>query len=206
MIARIIEKCMTKENKHQVRMAGFELLLLLIEIFGTDADENVQNFLVPTFANALTLDPFLSETERAKAVNRETFVLCPEERPPTSEESVQMWQFLLDFISEREDNFEFWYELLQKQYLVLFFKEEIAYLEISDESGINFAQCPFELQRVLADKYAQWTDNPKINKVVWSEANGMLMIGFNKQNVKLPIEYHAVAKLSLAFFRRVLLV
>eukprot|EP01091_Cochliopodium_minus_P009645 TRINITY_DN2415_c1_g4_i3.p1 TRINITY_DN2415_c1_g4~~TRINITY_DN2415_c1_g4_i3.p1 ORF type:complete len:1262 (+),score=390.11 TRINITY_DN2415_c1_g4_i3:647-4432(+) len=117
-----------------------------------------------------------------------------------------MWQFLLDYITEKEETFEFWYELLQKQYFVLFFKDEIAYLELTDESGINFEFCPNELQRVLSDKYSLWTDNPKIYNTIWSESNGMLMIGFNKQNVKLPIEYHKVTKLSLQFFRKILLV
>ena len=206
MIARIIEKCMTKENKHSIRMAGFELLLLLIEIFGSEADENVSNFLIPTFANALTLDPFLTESQKSKLTNRETFVLCPETTPPTAQESIEMWNFLLDFVTERVENFEFWYELLQKQYFVLFFKEEIAYLELTDESGLSFESCPNELQRVLSEKYNQWTDNPKIFSIVWNENNSMLMIGFNKQNVKMPIEYHKVVKHSLTFLRRVLLV
>jgi hypothetical protein len=53
MFARIVLKTLHRSNRHDVRMSAFECLLMLMDIFGDDPDDNVQGFTLPAFAKGL---------------------------------------------------------------------------------------------------------------------------------------------------------
>ncbi len=59
MFARIVLKTLHRSNRHDVRMSAFECLLMLMDIFGDDPDDNVQGFTLPAFAKGFSRKPSL---------------------------------------------------------------------------------------------------------------------------------------------------
>jgi hypothetical protein len=58
MFARIVLKTLHRSNRHDVRMSAFECLLMLMDIFGDDPDDNVQGFTLPAFAKGFSRKRF----------------------------------------------------------------------------------------------------------------------------------------------------
>jgi hypothetical protein len=50
--------------------------------------------------------------------------LCPSTEMLTKHDTAEMWQFFIEFIGKREDNFEFWYNLAKTYYLSVLYSEE----------------------------------------------------------------------------------
>lgn len=65
----------------------------------------MQGFTIPAFAKAIDLSPF---TGQGAAPLNDPDALCPMTEPVTKQDSASMWEFLLTFATNREDNFEFW--------------------------------------------------------------------------------------------------
>ena len=170
-----------------MRMSAFECLLMLMEIFGEDPDDNVQGFTVPAFAKALDLCPFTL----AEFPLNDPEALCPASDQLRKEDAADMWNFLLDFITQREDNFEFWYELLKVHYLSIFYPDECMSIGLMVDKGTTFAICPPELQVRTIKHLQSWDANKYLNRTIWSEVNAPIMLGYCTHACKMSMPFSA---------------
>ncbi len=61
--------------------------------------------------------------------------------------------------------------------------------------------CPFEIQAVLINYFATWSENMTISKILWDESNAPLMIEISKQSCLLPMSYADTVKKSIDLYR-----
>jgi hypothetical protein len=174
MFARIVLKTLHRGNRHDVRMSAFECLLMLMDIFGDDPDDNVQGFTLPAFAKALDLSPF---TGQGVAALNDPEALCPATEALTKQDVANMWEFLLTFATHREDNFEFWYELLKTNYLSVFYSDECMSIGLPVDQSTTFAVCPNELQVKIIKHLGTWDSHKYLARTIWSEVNAPIMLG-----------------------------
>ncbi len=204
MFARIVLKTLHRSNRHDVRMAAFECLLMLMDIFGEDPDDNVQGFTLPAFAKALDLSPF---TGQGAAPLNDPDALCPASEPLTKQDVASMWEFLLNFATHREDNFEFWYELLKTNYLSVFYSDECMSIGLPVDQSTTFAVCPYELQVKIIKQLTMWDSHKYLARTIWSDVNAPIMLGYCTHACKMPLAYakettECIKLFSSVFFRK----
>lgn len=61
--------------------------------------------------------------------------LFPSNAEPTIDDGVALWELLLQFISQREAEFDYWFELIKARYFVVFFPQ------ICQELGLKVDHC-----------------------------------------------------------------
>mmetsp|Transcript_16622 Transcript_16622/g.49721 ORF Transcript_16622/g.49721 Transcript_16622/m.49721 type:complete len:1477 (-) Transcript_16622:147-4577(-) len=181
-IERILEKCLSPQNKHVVRELGFASLLLLI---GSQTEPTAAQLTL--FRAAILLEP-LGGAAPPKSGTAEDLVLCPSLSAPTKEEAVALWVQLLDFVTAHKKAFCTWYRLVQREYLSLFYPDICVQLGIckSARPG-SFKTCPMEIQRATIDRLELWIDRPAISKEVWKEDRAPLLIEILRQAMQLPL-------------------
>ena len=202
MFARIILKTLFRGNLHEVRMSAFECLLMLMDIFGDDPDDNVQGFTVPAFSKAIDLSPFTGND--ATPLNNSD-ALCPTSEPLQKSDVSEMWDFLLTFATSREDNFEFWYELLKSHYLSIFYADECMSIGLPVDQKTTFAVCPAELQVIIIKHLPAWDANKYLARTIWSEVNSPIMLGYCTHACKMPLSYSKETLLCIKLYSSVFL-
>ena len=125
-LAKLIDRHLSKGCKAAVRLAAFEVLLLFISNIKTGIDE--QLFI---FQNTINLNPFqgrsgLEGTQDMSPIclytcifaHRRTDQSCliPSNAEPTMDDGVALWEILLQFISHKEAEFDYWFELIKARY------------------------------------------------------------------------------------------
>eukprot|EP01104_Vermistella_antarctica_P013529 TRINITY_DN4112_c0_g1_i3.p1 TRINITY_DN4112_c0_g1~~TRINITY_DN4112_c0_g1_i3.p1 ORF type:complete len:1259 (-),score=365.16 TRINITY_DN4112_c0_g1_i3:66-3842(-) len=209
-IASVLEKVLYKENKHAIRQNGFELLIYFLEAVGTPDDAQID-----VFGSAIDLQVFLPEhagtTFPAPTLSApdKTGVLSPSSTPNTIENGVQLLELLLDHMTQRPENFEFWFELFKTKYLIIFYPsvcEKIGLLT-SQESKKGFhPHAPHQVQTVIISRLGTWMRNDHIVKILWtSEQNVDIMLEIYRQSCYLPIRCDNTIKKSIAVYRNLFL-
>lgn len=181
-------------------MAALECLLMLMDIFGDDPDDNVQGFTIPAFAKALDLSPF---TGVGAAPLNDPEALCPMTEAVTKQDVANMWEFVLTFATSREDNFEFWYELLKTNYLSMFYSDECMSIGLAVDQSTTFQVCPFELQVKLIKQLPSWDSHKYLQRTIWSEVNAPIMMGYCTHACKMTISYAKDIMECISLFRTV---
>jgi hypothetical protein len=202
MFARIVLKTLYRGNLLEVRMSAFECLLLLMDIFGDDPDDNVQGFTIPAFATAIDLSPFTGEDS---AQLNDPEALCPATEPLTKDDVASMWEYLLTFATQREDNFEFWYELLKTNYLSIFYADECMSIGLPVAQKTTFAVCPPEMQVKIIKHLPTWDSHKYLQRTIWSEVNAPIMLGFCTHACKMPLFYSRETVECITLFNSVFL-
>lgn len=140
--AKVIDRHLSKGCKAPIRVAAFELLLMFISCLKANIDE--QLFL---FQNALNLNPFQGRSglEGALAArfisggalipSTDQSCLIPSNAEPTVDDGVALWELLLQHISHKEGEFDYWFELIKARYFVVFFPQ------ICQELGLKVDHC-----------------------------------------------------------------
>jgi hypothetical protein len=109
--------------------------------------------------------------------------------PVSKQDVANMWEFLLTFATNREDNFEFWYELLKTNYLSVFYSDECMSIGLPVAQSVTFAVCPNELQVKIIKLLPTWDTHKYLSRTIWSEINAPIMLGYCTHACKMPLSY-----------------
>ena len=60
--------------------------------------------------------------------------LFPATEPSTKQESIELLDYFLDFITNKSNNFVFWYNLFKEKYLKLFYPKIFQELRLMDKN------------------------------------------------------------------------
>src|SRR5690606_10392978 len=100
------------------------------------------------FAEAINLEPFTRDeidpkgrNEKRKVTNVPT-CLCPASKPPTRADAVELMNAFFNFVTEREQKFEFWFGLWKVHYWSVFYYQlgSALLLRPSSSPGMFFHQ------------------------------------------------------------------
>lgn len=114
---------------------------------------------------------------------------------------------LLDFISKKNENFNFWFVLLKEFYLSALYPKIFQDLGISyktDDTGFAH-HCPYEIQCLLIEKFSTLTSNSSISKVLWDPSNGPITLEILRQSASMPLKHHENIKKALDAYKSWLL-
>ena len=200
---------LTTTQRHSLRTAALEILLLFYEALGDPEKEFVA--LLP---NALDMTPFLPDFPgdtrfRQRQLVSDT-VLVPRDPkiPYSKEESLDMINLYLNFMSEpqRADKFQQWFGILRTHILPTLYPaicRQLGLLDAADDTG--FVQhCPYEIQASLIDHLEKWTSNPEINAFLWNGEAAALMLEFYRQACLMPASRHENIKKAFLVFKECL--
>eukprot|EP01094_Clydonella_sp_ATCC50884_P008894 TRINITY_DN1843_c1_g1_i2.p1 TRINITY_DN1843_c1_g1~~TRINITY_DN1843_c1_g1_i2.p1 ORF type:complete len:1500 (-),score=588.09 TRINITY_DN1843_c1_g1_i2:141-4463(-) len=204
-IATILLKVLCKENKMSVRVLGFELLLMFLEAVGVPEPSQVE-----LFASAIDLSPF--QTAYSQITLRNQPVSAPDKQSvllPSSgsqngeQQAVQLFDILLEYVSQKPSNFEFWFDLIKEQYFTAFYPEVCKSIGLLKDDNTGFKPyCPHQLQAVLISKLKVWMKNDQIVSVLWSkEDNVQIMLEIYRQSCRLSIQCDETIKEGIDVFK-----
>jgi len=207
-IAAVLEKLLYKENKINVRVSGFGLLLIFLE-----AVQTLETSQIELFASSIDLTVFAVGANQGARFRRvalsapdKTSVLVPSNTAGLPENSVKLWEDMLDYVTNKPGVFGFWIDHLKKQYFSIFYPEVSKRVGIVDDDFGFPACCPHPIQRVNISRLAQWMNNEQISSILWSsEENIQLMLEMFSQSCKLPIAYADTIKEAINLFQNLFL-
>lgn len=203
-IASVLEKVLCKENKVTIRLIGFELMLIFL-----DAVQVLEPSQIDLFAQSIDLGPFCVDKNSGAKLRRTALsapdkgsVLVPSSSAGTMENSVKLWEYMLDYMTQKPSAFEFWFNLLKREYLSIFFPETARKIGLStDDCGFK-AHCPHQVLEVYVARYEAWAKMENVTAVLWaSEENILLNLEVLRQACMMPISYAATIRQAIACFR-----
>ena len=157
-IAGVLEKLLYKENKITVREAGLQQLLIFME-----AIQVLELSQVELFASAIDLGVFATGPNQTTRFRRaaltapdKTCVLLPSNSAASPENSVKLWDNLLNYVTNKPATFPFWFDNLKKQYFSVFYPEVCKRIGIVDDDFGFLAYCPHPIQRVNINYIGVW--------------------------------------------------
>lgn len=204
----ILEKSMSTNNKHSIRIAAFELLLYFYMDLGEPEKEFIQ--LLPA---AIDLTGFLqdypSDTQlRVKPLLSETS-LCPksDKTMPTKEEALEFLRMFLNFMTEQPIKFDLWFNLFRSNLLSIFYPQvcrQLGIIDAADNTGFNI-HAPYEIQCIITDKVAHWFTNEALTAYLWIE-HAPLLLEIYRQCLAIPASYNEAIKKCLISYHDILFI
>lgn len=207
-LSMILEKSMSSNNKHSIRLAAFELLLYFYMDLGEPEKEFIQ--LLP---GAIDLTGFLqdypSDTRlRNKPLLSET-ALCPksDKTMPTKDEALEFLRMFLNFMTEHPIKFDLWFNILKSNLLSIFYpnvSRQLGIIDATDDTGFNL-HAPFEIQCVITDKLSHWFSNEALTAYLWIE-HAPLLLEIYRQCLSIPASNNEAIKKCVSSFHDILFI
>lgn len=202
----MFEAMLAPLQKHSLRTAALEILLLFYEALGDPEKEFVA--LLPS---ALDLSPFLpdfpADTKfRHRALVCDTVLVVRDPKSPyTKEESLDLINLYLNFMSEpqRIDKFQHWFGILRTVVLPTLFPticRQLGLLDAADDTGFT-QHCPYEIQASIIDFLQIWTAKDELNAFLWNGEQAALMLEIYRQACLMPASRHENIKKALLVFK-----
>ncbi|KAJ6252709.1 rho gtpase-activating protein [Anaeramoeba flamelloides] len=194
----LLEFLCSINNKPTTREKGFHLLLLFVNTLG----ENVDNRTLSLIQSAINFDPFMKDY----GVNSVRLTIVPittpvigtsvkEKYKNTKEERLKLFNILLDFISNKTTNIEFWIHLFLKSFIPTLYPniaKQTGLLREDIETGFK-SHCPYELQSILIGHVLEWVKKPKLTTFLFENIqNKQILLEIFRQSFLLPIEYDEI--------------
>eukprot|EP01122_Echinamoeba_exundans_P009931 TRINITY_DN357_c1_g1_i3.p1 TRINITY_DN357_c1_g1~~TRINITY_DN357_c1_g1_i3.p1 ORF type:complete len:2409 (-),score=504.45 TRINITY_DN357_c1_g1_i3:56-7282(-) len=215
-ISQTIQRSLAKTNRHTVRKAAVESLMVFIEVLIQQPGREVDEMLL-LFASSVILQVFVPDVASSTGAQirvrnqpptvEEGGSVCPSGLEPTVEEQKDLFASVLDFVASRVGKgnlFEFWFETVHRAYLVYLYPAVFQQLGSlpPGEADMGFAPfCPHPIQQVLIDKIESWKDNATICEMFFSDKFYPFSMEIFNQSCRLPITYLATIKKSLELFK-----
>jgi hypothetical protein len=202
----MFETMLAPSQKHSLRTAALEILLLFYEALGDPEKEFVA--LLP---NALDMTPFLPDFPadtrfKQRQLTADTVLVARDPKVPYSkEESLDLINLYLNFMSEpsRQDKFQQWFGFLKSHILPTLYPaicRQLGLLDAADDTG--FVQhCPYEIQASLIDYLQMWTAKEDINAFLWNGEQAALMLEIYRQACLMPASRHENIKKAFLVFK-----
>jgi len=202
----MFEAMLAPTQKHSLRTAALEILLLFYEALGDPEKEFVA--LLPS---ALDLTPFLpdfpADTKfRHRQLVCDTVLVARDPKVPYSkEESLDLINLYLNFMSEpqRLDKFQQWFGFLKTLVLPSLFPticRQLGLLDAADDTGFT-QHCPYEIQASIIDFLHTWTQREDINAYLWNGEQAALMLEIYRQACLMPASRHENIKKAFLVFK-----
>src|SRR3989338_3671294 len=125
------------------------------------------------------------------------------------EEVVEMWARILDQVKRQSKNFNYWFELIKRDYFSVFYpvlaKEE-GFFPVQRQNVVSFSEwAPHPIQRIILNWLREWIYNIPISMIFWNRENAPLMMEILRQSCRLPMSFGPSIRLSLELYRTWLL-
>jgi hypothetical protein len=208
-ILTLLQKLLARQNKHCVRVYGFEILLIFIDtIFQSDVAKESLNSVLDLFARAINLQIFDPKQEvivKYTPPNVDPNVLLiPAQTPETEEEAIELLNVFCDFLNSRVGkSVDFWFDQFRRVYLAVFYPrvfKEIGLLPHDNKFGFVH-HCPYPVQRLFVEHFDKWKTNSTLCAKLWEDKNANFMLEVSRQCCQLPITYAGTIRKLIQLYR-----
>ncbi|KAF2074910.1 hypothetical protein CYY_003787 [Polysphondylium violaceum] len=161
-IINVLEKMLGIENIQSLRLSGFSVLMVFLEVM-----EKPDKYKLELFSSCIDFTPYIadyiSKINLAKKVfasqELKRFIVIQSTEPPTKEDSTTLFEQIFVHMDKRlPNNFHFWFELLKVHYLSILYPnicKQNGILPPNDITGF-VSHCPHELQVVIINYLSKW--------------------------------------------------
>eukprot|EP01132_Coremiostelium_polycephalum_P006653 gene6653-8232_t len=170
-IINILEKMLGIENIQSLRMSGFEVLLVFLEVM-----EKPDRYKLDLFASSIDFTPFTADYTSKITFSRKVFsaagelkrfIVMQSQDQPTKDDACKLFELIFKHTETRLSNFQFWFDLLKSHYLTVLYPticKQNGLLSPSDITGF-VSHCPHELQVIVINYLCNWiTSNQQIRE------------------------------------------
>jgi hypothetical protein len=207
-ILSLLSKLLARQNKHNIRIVAYEVLLQFIDILVQDGNLSGLDDNLELFAKAFNMAPFSAEMPEARiryqppAVDP-MLVLVPSPAPENIEESCTFLDVFFDFLTQRTGKvMDFWFEQLRRFYLSQLFPKVFVDLKVIQNDGYGFhKRCPNLLQKTLIDTLDKHKSLATLCTKVWEDNNAPVMFEIARQSYILPVQFAPTIKKSILLFK-----
>jgi len=164
-IVNVLEKMLGIENIQSLRLSGFSVLMVFLEVM-----EKPDKYKLELFSSCIDFTPFIadytSKINLAKKVfasqELKRFIVIQSTEPPTKDDSTTLFEQIFVHIDKKlPNNLHFWFELLKVHYLSILYPnicKQNAILPSNDITGF-VSHCPHELQVVIINYLSKWVQS-----------------------------------------------
>jgi hypothetical protein len=137
----LLSKLLARQNKHNIRIVAYEVLLQFIDILVQDGNLSGLDDSLELFAKAFNMAPFSAEMPEARIRYQPPAVdpmlaLVPSPAPENIEESCTFLDVFFDFLTQRTGKvMDFWFEQLRRFYLSQLFPKVFVDLKVIQNDG-----------------------------------------------------------------------
>lgn len=194
-ILSILERCLSLQNKLELRQLGLDCLMLLI------ARQPTLSSAILLFSSSLDLDVLQASCNADNSSYSQPGAQKSTESSPLRD-TVELWSKMLDSVKSG-DKFAFWFELVSKEFLSIFYPQAAIWGASVKTTKHNFAAigCPPDIQRVLIEKLASWSESLPISGMLWDNSIAPLTMEICRQSCRLPIGYGPSIRTAMEVFR-----
>eukprot|EP01117_Protostelium_nocturnum_P016875 TRINITY_DN6763_c1_g3_i2.p1 TRINITY_DN6763_c1_g3~~TRINITY_DN6763_c1_g3_i2.p1 ORF type:complete len:1437 (+),score=495.99 TRINITY_DN6763_c1_g3_i2:71-4312(+) len=207
-IVSLIHRGLYRQNHPQVRSAALELLMRFMDAHHAALEPN----LLDEFGSAINLEVFNTNNDKstfkysAKGDSASgVFFPATITEPASMNDSLNLLRdVLLKYISERTNNFQFWYDKFKERYLTQFYPkifQELRIVDKYDETGFRNG-CPPEIQCLILGSLMIWGAKPANLAILWEpEVNSHIMLEVHRCSCLLPLDYTPNIKAAMQSWR-----
>ncbi|KAJ3437154.1 anillin/rhotekin rtkn [Anaeramoeba flamelloides] len=193
--SNLFESLCSLRNNPTIRSVGISTLLKYIDLLC----DNCTNIILQVLRSSICFDTFSSgfNTEHIFFQTQPNIyelegLKIKDTTPFDSGERIRIFSLLLDFISNKTKNYNFWFETFKESFLTTLYpivSERLGLL--SKNSGTGFREyCPYPIQKSIIISILKWLNDDNFTDVIYKNPINMeLILEIFHQTLFLPVEY-----------------